>query len=94
MSSHEKRRSRWTGPRFSTIDRRMANEDLILEILKRVQADAAETRRHMANFDTRLSAHDDHLRGMLTSLGGVQAELSQLNVRVDRIERRLDLTEA
>lgn len=71
----------------------MANEDLILEILKRVQADSAETRRRMGGFETQLSAHDDHLRGLLTSLAGVQSELRQLNGRVDRIERRLDLVD-
>jgi uncharacterized coiled-coil protein SlyX len=71
----------------------MANEDLILEILKRVQADAADTRRRIDGVETRLSAQDDHLRGLLTSLGGVQGELRQLNGRVGRIERRLDLVE-
>lgn len=71
----------------------MANEDLILEILKRVQADGAETRRRLGGIETRQSAFEDHLRGLLTSFGGVQSELSQLNARVDRIERRLDLVE-
>jgi hypothetical protein len=69
----------------------VAKEDLILEILTRVQTDAAETRRRIDGVETRLSAQHDHLRGLLTSLGGVQGELRQLNGRVGRIEHRLDL---
>jgi hypothetical protein len=72
----------------------MGNEDLILEILKRIQADAAETRRRVESIDVRLSANEDYLRGMLTAIGGIQSDLSQLNARVDRIERRLDLVDA
>ena len=71
----------------------MSNEDLILEILKRLQVDNAEVRRRLDNIEIRLSSHDDHLRGVLTSMTGVQGELRQLNTRVDRIERRLDLVE-
>ena len=69
----------------------MANEDLILEILKPLQADNAEVRRRLDSIEVRLSANDDHLSGLITSMIGVQSELRQLNARVDRIERRLDL---
>jgi tetrahydromethanopterin S-methyltransferase subunit G len=72
----------------------MAKEDLILEVLKRIQADVAETRRKVDSIEMRLSAHDDHLRGLMTSSVGIQGELNQLNGRVDRIERRLDLVDA
>jgi uncharacterized coiled-coil protein SlyX len=72
----------------------MANEDLILEILKRIQTDTAETRRRVESMEFRMSAQDDHLRGLLTSVVGMQTELTQLNARVDRIERRLDLVSA
>lgn len=70
------------------------NEDPALEILKRVQADASECRRRVESMETRFSAHDDFLRGILTAISGVQSELSQLNARADRIERRLDLVDA
>jgi tetrahydromethanopterin S-methyltransferase subunit G len=71
----------------------MSNEDLILEILKRLQADNAEVRRRLDSIEIRLSSHDDHLRGLITSTTGILGELRQLNTRVDRIERRLDLVE-
>jgi len=72
----------------------MPNEDRMLEILKRIQPDVSETRRRVDNIEVRLSARDDHLRGLLTALGGIQSDLTQLNGRVDRIERRLDLVDA
>jgi len=71
----------------------MANEDFIIEMLKRIQADGAETRRRLESIETRLSAHDDFFRGIMTTLAGMQADLSQLNARVHRIERRLDLVD-
>jgi uncharacterized coiled-coil protein SlyX len=72
----------------------MANEDMIIEILKRIQANSAETRRRVESIEMRMSAQDDHLRGLMTSTIGIQNELHQLNARVDRIERRLDLVDA
>jgi len=69
-------------------------EDRILEIVTRIQADGAETRRRMESLDVRVSLLEDHIRGIRTTLGGMQADLSQINARVDRIERRLDLADA
>jgi len=71
----------------------VANEDLMLEILKRLQGDNAEFRRRFDGIDVRLSAHDDYFRGIITTLSGVLSDLGQLNRRVDRIERRLGLVE-
>lgn len=72
----------------------MANQDIIIEILKRIQADTSETRRRVESMEMRMSAQDDHLRGLMTSTVGMQSELQQLNARIDRIERRLDLVVA
>jgi archaellum component FlaC len=72
----------------------MANEELMLEILKRIQADGAETRRRVESIEVRMSSFEDHMRGIMITLGGMQHDLTQLNARVDRIERRLDLVEA
>ncbi len=72
----------------------MAETDLVVEILKRVQADTSETRRRIETLELRMSSMDDHLRGLLTSLHGVHADLGQMNGRIERIERRLDLVEA
>ncbi len=72
----------------------MADDSIILEILRRIQTDVAETRREVEFIKIRMSAFEDHLRGVMTTLAGIQSDLSQLNTRVDRIERRLDLVDA
>jgi hypothetical protein len=72
----------------------VAENDLVMEILKRIQADTSETRRRVETLELRMSSMDDHLVGVLTSLHGVHADLGQINGRVERIERRLDLVEA
>jgi hypothetical protein len=71
----------------------MANDDLFLEILKRLQADNADFRRRFDSIEVHLSAHDDFFRGIMTLLGGMHGDIGQLNQRVDRIERRLGLVE-
>jgi archaellum component FlaC len=67
---------------------------VIIEILKRIQADTSETRRRVETLELRMSSMDDHLLGVMTSLSGVHGDLGQINSRVERIERRLDLVEA
>ncbi|KPF79891.1 hypothetical protein IP88_01280 [alpha proteobacterium AAP81b] len=72
----------------------MSNDSLIIEILKRIQHEGAETRRAVASLDVRMAAMDDYRRGVLTALGGIHADIAGLNARVERIERRLDLADA
>ncbi len=59
--------------------------DLILEILKTIQADMSLMKREMASMGVRLAAIEDHQRG--------KSDITDLKVRVDRIERRLGLTD-
>jgi len=66
---------------------------LILEILKRMQGDLASVKRDLSSQAVRLSALEDFVRGIVTSQFGMQADVSGINHRLDRIERRLDLTE-
>ncbi len=74
--------------------------DLMLEILKKIQSDVALIRREQTSLGTRLLAMEDHQRGMITSLHGVvtsihgvEVDIAHLKDRVDRIERRLGLTD-
>jgi hypothetical protein len=67
--------------------------DLIVEILKRMQGDLASVRRDMSSMAVRVSALEDFTRGITTSVFGMQADITAINHRLDRIERRLDLTE-
>jgi len=65
--------------------------DLMLEILKNIQADVSAIKREQASQGIRLHALEDHQRGIMTSIFGVQADISDLKDRVDRIEKRLGL---
>jgi hypothetical protein len=74
--------------------------DLMLEILKKIQADISLMRREQTSLSTRLLAMEDHQRGMITSLHGlmtslhgVEVDVAHLKDRVDRIERRLGLSD-
>ena len=67
--------------------------DLILEILKKMQGDMGEIKRDMSSLNMRVSALEDHLRGTLTTLYGIQSDVAHLKSRVDRIEERLGLRE-
>jgi predicted nuclease with TOPRIM domain len=65
--------------------------DLMLEILKNIQADIHDIKHEVSSVNTRVSALEDHFRGTLTTLYGIQADVSRLKDRVDRIEQRLGL---
>jgi predicted nucleic acid-binding Zn-ribbon protein len=65
--------------------------DLMLEILKNIQADVSAIKREQASQGIRLHALEDHQRGIMTSIFGMQADISDLKDRVDRIEKRLGL---
>jgi hypothetical protein len=65
--------------------------DLMLEILKNIQADMGDIKREQVSQGMRLSALEDHFRGTLTTLYGIQGDVAHLKTRVDRIEQRLGL---
>ena len=65
--------------------------DLVIEILKSIQADIGEIKRDINSLSTRVSSLEDHFRGTLTTLYGIQSDVAHLKVRVDRIEERLGL---
>ena len=63
--------------------------DLVIEILKSIQADIGEIKRDINSLSTRVSSLEDHFRGTLTTLYGIQSDVAHLKVRVDRMEERL-----
>jgi hypothetical protein len=65
--------------------------DLMLEILKRIQSDVSDVKHEMTSQTLRIAALEDHFRGTLSTLYGIQADVSRLKDRVDRIEHRLGL---
>jgi hypothetical protein len=67
--------------------------DMMLEILKGIQSDVGAIKREQALQGSRLLALKDHMRGLISTIYGIQSDVADLKVRVDRIERRLGLTD-
>ena len=67
--------------------------DLMLEILKGLQSDVSAIKRELVSQGIRLLALEDHIRGLVTTIYGIQTDVSDLKARVDRIERRLGLSD-
>ena len=65
--------------------------DLMLEILKNIQGDVSAIKREQTSQGVRLHSIEDHQRGLLTSIHGMQSDIADLKVRVDLIEKRLGL---
>jgi hypothetical protein len=67
--------------------------DLMFETLKAVQGDIGQIKREQLSQGLRLSSIEDHMRGTMTSLYGIQGDVADLKMRVDRIEKRLGLAD-
>lgn len=67
--------------------------ELLLEHLKRIREDISRVNDRIGSLETRFLALEQMQNSMLTRLQGIQADVATLNVRVERIERRLDLVE-
>ena len=67
---------------------------MMFDILLGIQKDLGQIKREQLSQGIRLASIEDHIRGLMTSIYGVQADIADLKVRVDRIERRLGLNEA
>ena len=68
--------------------------NLILENLKRMQADMSEMKSDISDLRLRMTATEEHLATLVMSTAGINHRLDRVSDRVERIERRLDLTEA
>ncbi|MEE4200502.1 hypothetical protein [Erythrobacter sp.] len=66
-------------------------DDIMLAILKGIQSDVGSIKREITSLDARMSSMEDHMRGLMTSVYSMQADMSDLKRRVDRIEGRLGL---
>lgn len=69
-------------------------ENLLLEILKRMQIDMAELKADMSDIKLRVTAAEDHLATVVMSIAGISHRLDRLADRVGRIDTRLDLSES
>ena len=66
---------------------------MMFDILLGIQKDLGQIKREQVSQGIRLASLEEHMRGLMTSIYGMQADIADLKVRVDRIERRLGLTD-
>ena len=66
---------------------------MMFDILLGIQKDLGLIRREQTSLGIRMASIEEHIRGLMTSIYGVQADIADLKLRVDRIERRLGLTD-
>jgi ABC-type transporter Mla subunit MlaD len=71
-----------------------ATNDLLLEVMRRIQSDIGDLKRDVREVKARLSAQDDHIRGVITSIGILTDKTDNMADRMERIEKRLGLVDA
>ena len=67
--------------------------DLMLEILKRLQAGLDRVEGKVDHLSAEFVAMKQHMAAFMTSEFNQDAEIASMKLRLDRIERRLDLVE-
>ncbi len=68
-------------------------DKLMLEILKRLQADMADLKQEQHTTNRHLAAIESHMAGFHATTSAHSDDLAGLKKRVARIERRLDITD-
>ena len=68
--------------------------DLIYAVLQKMQADMSDLKFDMRDLKTRMTMMEEHLGHSIIGISGVNSRLDRMSDRVERIERRLDLTDA
>jgi septal ring factor EnvC (AmiA/AmiB activator) len=67
--------------------------ELIYEVLKQVQSDIAEPKQGQREINARLNALTAHMVGLQQDISNIYATLTRQDARLERIERRLELSE-
>ena len=70
------------------------NENMVLEMLRRIRASQERTELDLADVKSRVSALEQMLGQVLVLLGAMSQRMDRFDERLGRIERRLDLVEA
>jgi hypothetical protein len=68
-------------------------DQMMFDILLGIQNELGLIRREVASLGIRMSSLEDHMRGLITTVYGIQTDVADLKLRVDRIEKRLGLNE-
>mgnify|MGYP000945126953 CR=1 FL=1 len=68
--------------------------ELVYEVLKQVQHDIAQIKDQGRETNAAINAVRGHIVALQQDVGNIYGILGRLDARVDRIERRLELTDA
>ncbi|SOB87797.1 hypothetical protein SAMN06297144_2934 [Sphingomonas guangdongensis] len=68
--------------------------DLIYAVLQKMQGDLAELKFDMRDLKIRVTAAEEHIGSLVIAVSGTNNRLDRLTDRIERIEARLDLTDA
>jgi predicted nucleic acid-binding Zn-ribbon protein len=68
-------------------------DSLALEHLRAIRADIADLKREVAGNSIQLSALGQQVAGLSVAVYGGKSDMDEVKRRIDRIERRLDLTD-
>ena len=67
--------------------------ELIYSVLQKMQGDMSEMKFDVRDLKTRKTLVEEHLGSSIIAISGVNSRLDRLSDRVERIERRLELTD-
>lgn len=70
-----------------------ADQSLMLEILKRLQTDMADVKRGIAGIRVEISAMGQQFAGLTAAVYGGKSDIDEVKRRIDRIERRLEISD-
>ncbi|MBA4748136.1 MAG: hypothetical protein H2056_05430 [Sphingopyxis sp.] len=70
------------------------SNELLYEVLKRIQQDVSDIKGDISHLQTRATAVDEHIGGLFITVSGNNNRLDKVAERLERIEKRLDLTDA
>ncbi len=67
--------------------------ELIYSVLQKMQGDMSEMKFDVRDLKTRITMVEEHLGSSIIAISGVNSRLDRMSDRVERIERRLELTD-
>lgn len=68
-------------------------QNIVLEHLRLIRASVDDLKTEVRNFNLRVGSTEHQIAGFQLLTAGQNAEIDHIKVRLDRVEKRLDLTE-
>ena len=78
---------------MTTAQNGAVTNELIYSVLQKMQGDMSEMKFDVRDLKTRMTMVEEHLGSSIIAMSGVNSRLDRLSDRVERIERRLELTD-